>query len=82
MVSGVIEALEGERAEQVAALETLEKEWADKRMSADAKHRANKLNEAIEEFDTKIELTRRDLRMKEIKERAEAGATEAGLPHP
>jgi len=73
MVSGVVQALQDERAERAAQLETLEKEWEGKQYTADAKHRYNQLNESIDEFDAKIELQLRDERKKEVMERGKSG---------
>src|SRR5262245_59459909 len=73
MVAGVIKALEDERADRVAQLETLDSEWEGKQFSDDAKLRYNELNASINEFDVKIQLAKRELRRAEITKQAENG---------
>lgn len=70
MASGVVKALEAERDDRIVQLDTLEEEWAGKKFSDEAKKRSNDLNASIEEFETKIELAKRDDRKKELKARA------------
>ena len=73
MVSGVVKALEAERDERVAELMALEDEHKGEKLTPEAKKRSNDLNASIDEYETRIELARRDERKKELLERAKNG---------
>ena len=72
MVDGVLKALEDERLERRRNSRRSSR-VGGKAYSVGAKKRYNDLNASIDEYDTKIELKRRELRKKEVLKRAEEG---------